>query len=199
MRYLRSMRVLLDNYDSFTYNLADALWEIDPTWTVVRNDDPRALDWVRQADALVVSPGPGLPETSGVLLEALSLADGRIPVLGICLGMQALAVAQGGTLRRLEAPRHGIPGEMARMEPSRWLPTGGWPGSVGLYHSWAVDTLPKNSPWKLTAWDREEVPMAMERTDGLGVAVQFHPESVLTPHGRTWIQNWVRTGASLPG
>lgn len=199
MRYLRSMRVLLDNYDSFTYNLADALWEIDPTWTVVRNDDPRALDWVRQADALVVSPGPGLPETSGVLLEALSLADGRIPVLGICLGMQALAVAQGGTLRRLEAPRHGIPGEMVRMEPSRWLPTGSWPGSVGLYHSWAVDTLPANSQWKLTAWDREDIPMAMERADGLGVAVQFHPESVLTPHGRTWIQNWVRTGASLTG
>ena len=193
------MRVLLDNYDSFTYNLADALWEIDPTWTVVRNDDPRALDWVRQADALVVSPGPGLPETSGVLLEALSLADGRIPVLGICLGMQALAVAQGGTLRRLEAPRHGIPGEMVRMEPSRWLPTGSWPGSVGLYHSWAVDTLPANSQWKLTAWDREDIPMAMERADGLGVAVQFHPESVLTPHGRTWIQNWVRTGASLTG
>ena len=104
------MLLVLDNYDSFTYNLADALREVNPDWRVVRNDDPTALVCVAQARALVLSPGPGLPETSGVLLEAIRWADGRIPILGICLGMQALAVANGGTLRRLETPRHGIPG-----------------------------------------------------------------------------------------
>ena len=193
------MLLVLDNYDSFTYNLADALWAVNPDWRVVRNDDPTALACVAQAHALVLSPGPGLPESSGVLLEAIRWADGRIPILGICLGMQALAVAHGGTLRRLETPRHGIPGAVDRMLPHAPLPAHALHAPVGLYHSWAVDTLPVNSPWKLTAWDRENVPMAMERTDGLGVAVQFHPESVLTPHGRAWIQNWVRTGGSIKG
>ena len=186
------MLLVLDNYDSFTYNLADALREVNPDWTVVRNDDPTALACVGQARALVLPPGPGLPETSGVLLEAIRWADGRIPILGICLGMQALAVANGGTLRRLETPRHGIPGAVDRMLPHAPRPAHALQAPVGLYHSWAVETLPEDGPWQLSAWDASGVPLAMHRRDGKGVAVQFHPESILTPWGREWLQDWAR-------
>lgn len=190
--YLRDMRVLLDNYDSFTYNLADVLWELDPEWRVVRNDDPVALETVQKASMLVVSPGPGLPENSGCLLEALRWADGRIPILGICLGMQALAQVQGGTLRNLSLPRHGVAGILLDLDPDGPVPEEFRGAEIGLYHSWAVESLPPTSDWRLSGWDREGVPMVMHRTDGRGTAVQFHPESILTPWGRGWLQSVLR-------
>jgi anthranilate synthase component 2 len=181
---------VLDNRDSFTYNLVHLLEPFFEEVRVRRCDSPSALADLHDADALVLSPGPGLPRESGVLMEVIADHFGRTPMLGVCLGMQALAEFSGGRLVHTGVPRHGI------ARPITW--SDAWanghvlvsPMMVGLYHSWAVDSASLGPDWTVTASDHEGLPAAMRHRSAPVWAVQFHPESVLTPQGPELLTSW---------
>jgi anthranilate synthase component 2 len=183
---------VLDNRDSFTYNLVHLLEPFFEEVRVRRCDNPSALADLHDADALVLSPGPGLPRESGVLMEVIADHFGRTPMLGVCLGMQALAEFSGGRLVHTGVPRHGI------SRPITW--SDAWanghvlvsPMMVGLYHSWAVDSASLGPDWTVTASDHEGLPAAMRHRSAPVWAVQFHPESVLTPQGPELLTSWAK-------
>lgn len=185
------MRILLlDNYDSFTWNLAHLLGKMTEV-DVVRND-AISLETARRYDRIVLSPGPGLPHQAGIMPELLRELMPTHPILGVCLGMQAIVEACGGTLFNLETVRHGVSVPCAVTEPVDplflELPS---PFDAGLYHSWAArpETLPQEL--KVTALSNEGVIMAVRHRLFLVCGVQFHPESVLTPMGPRIIANWL--------
>ena len=184
--------LLLDNYDSFTYNLAHYLEKLDCEVDVLRNDDPAlaTLDW-NIYSGLVLSPGPGLPEESGQLMTILSARFGHMPILGVCLGMQALALHSGGSLYNRDGVMHGRSVALSPLQTGTLLQRIS-DFNVGLYHSWAVrrDSLPAH--WTVTAVAlTDEAPMVMEHADGKSFGVQFHPESILTAQGLEMLANWV--------
>ena len=190
--------LLLDNYDSFTYNLAHYLEKLGCNVQVVRNDSPVLADLdISSFDGLVLSPGPGLPEESGQLMSIISNLFGQIPILGVCLGMQALALHSGGALYNRDGVMHGRTAELEKMETGQIL-RDVKNLEVGLYHSWAVDqeVLPKG--WRITAVALEDrAPMIMEHESGTAFGVQFHPESILTKEGLRMLENWLEVVRGL--
>ncbi|MGV3609816.1 MAG: anthranilate synthase component II [Fluviicola sp.] len=186
MRFL-----LVDNFDSFTYNIVHYLEQCDVTVDVFNNLE---VDLSSLADyqAVVLSPGPGLPPQAGKLMEVVALAfEKNIPILGVCLGMQALALHTGDALYNQEIVKHGLAEEI-RLTVKDSLFYTGIPEvlEVGLYHSWAV-RLEEDSRFTPTAFSENEVLMSMEIPEKKIYAVQFHPESILTPTGLRMIQNFV--------
>jgi anthranilate synthase component 2 len=181
---------VLDNRDSFTYNLVHLLEPHFSSVVVRRCDDPSALVDLHKVDALVLSPGPGLPTESGSLMKVITDHFGRTPILGVCLGMQALAEYSGGRLIHTGTPRHGI------ARPTNWTDTFvpqlrlQNPLMVGWYHSWAVDAKSLSPEWSIVATDFEGLPAAMKHQNSRVWAVQFHPESVLTPEGPKILKAW---------
>lgn len=186
MRFL-----LVDNFDSFTYNIVHYLEQCDVTVDVLTNLDVDCSS-LGNYEAVVLSPGPGLPPQAGKLMEVVAAAfERKIPILGVCLGMQALAIHAGDTLYNQEVVKHGLSEEIRRGERES-LFYDGIPEifEVGLYHSWAVK-LNANSPYLPTAASESEVLMSMEIADRKIYAVQFHPESILTQRGLKMIANFV--------
>jgi len=186
--------LLIDNYDSFTWNLAHRLGELGAEVQVVRND-ARSLDELEamRPAQLVISPGPGRPETAGVTIEALRRFAGRVPILGVCLGHQALAVAFGGRVGRAEAPVHGKT-SVIEHEPGHLFT--GLPETfeVGRYHSLIIarDAVPAG--FVVSAWVAgDEVIMGVRHERWPVHGVQFHPESVLTPAGYGLLRNFLET------
>lgn len=187
-----SHRVLLiDNYDSFTYNLVQAFRTLGSEVLVYRNDaidaeQSLALD----PSHLVISPGPGRPEGSGVCLELLDRFVPRIPVLGVCLGHQALAVAVGGRVGAAMKLMHGKASPVYHDGRTLYegLPN---PFQAGRYHSLAVseDSLPDG--WRVSAYTSEGEIMGLRHEDLPVEGVQFHPESVLTPEGQRLLRNFL--------
>lgn len=183
--------LVIDNYDSFTFNLVHLLNETGHEATVWRNDKFELSD-VNAFDKILLSPGPGIPSESGLLLDVIRSYSDTKSILGICLGMQAIAEVFGGELYNLARPVHGRATEITVLDdqeklflncPSHF--------NVGRYHSWAVknDQVPETI--KVTATDSGGVIMAL-RHQNLDVrGVQFHPESVLTEHGKAMISNWL--------
>jgi anthranilate synthase component II len=181
--------LLLDNFDSFTYNLYDYISELGYEVQVTRNDafDMSKLELYSH---IVISPGPGLPEDAGCTMQVIAEAKGRIPILGICLGMQAIGVHFGERLYNLEHVRHGIQmtceqqaqGILFRQIPETF--------EVGLYHSWALDV--SNESLKITALSVEGVVMAVESIQNKCFGVQFHPESIMTPSGKLMLRNFLK-------
>ena len=185
------MRIaVLDNLDSFTYNLVHRLEPMVDSVEVVRNDDPQALHVLGAAVAVVFSPGPGLPEDAGCLMEAVRQIVGTKPVLGVCLGMQALGLHFRASLYHTGSPQHGIARRVTwRSEYSTLLKGLPLPLEVGLYHSWAVSKHDLGNA--CVALSEQGVPMAAEWPEQMAYAVQFHPESILTPQGDAILSNWV--------
>lgn len=186
------MVLLLDNYDSFTYNLAHRLGELGAEVEVVRNDAITVEEMAaRSPSHLVISPGPGRPETAGVSVEALRRFAGQMPVLGVCLGHQALAIAFGGRVERAAAPMHGKTSMV--QHDGRGIFTGvAAPLEVGRYHSLVVprDGVPRD--FEVSAWVAEDdTVMALRHTRWPVSGVQFHPESVLTPAGHQLLRNFL--------
>lgn len=183
---------VLDNRDSFTYNLVHLLEPHFSSVVVRRCDAPEALTDLHGVDALVLSPGPGLPRESGVLMEIISEHFERTPILGVCLGMQALAEFTGGSLLHTGTPRHGIARHI-NWENSDHLREG-LPNNmeVGWYHSWVVNNENLSNDWIVLAKDHEDHIAAMRHFKLPIWAVQFHPESVLTPEGGRLLANWIR-------
>jgi anthranilate synthase/aminodeoxychorismate synthase-like glutamine amidotransferase len=183
--------LLIDNYDSFTYNLAQALMELGASVEVHRND---MLDAVRVRELepthLVISPGPGIPERAGCTLDILRSVAEDLPVLGVCLGHQALAVAFGGQLRRAQQLVHGAASAVYHDRRGIYtaLPN---PLPAGRYHSWVVDegTLPPEL--EVVAFTSEGEVMGLRHRTLPLEGVQFHPESVLTPQGQQLLRNFL--------
>jgi anthranilate synthase component 2 len=192
-----SARILvIDNYDSFTYNLVQYLGELHATVEVVRNDEiDLAGIAARQPDGIVLSPGPCTPKESGVSLEVAKEPPGGCPILGVCLGHQAIGEAFGGCVRRNRFIVHGKASQVFHDGKGVFegLPS---PFAAGRYHSLVVERASLPAALEVSAWTSRGEVMGLRHRDRPIEGVQFHPESVLTEHGHDLLANWLR---GLPG
>ena len=185
------MILLLDNHDSFVYNLDRYLKQLGQATLVVRSD-AITLDAILRLDldAIVISPGPKAPDDAGCSMEVVRRLSNQIPILGVCLGHQAIGQAFGGKIVRANQPMHGK-SSMIEHNESRLFQNIPNPFQVGRYHSLVIDpeTLPENL--KVTAWTVDQTIMAIEHTSMPVFGVQFHPESILTEDGYQLLTNFL--------
>lgn len=183
--------VIIDNYDSFTYNLAHLVKELGAEVNVLRNDKFE-LEELEKYDKIILSPGPGIPEEAGLLLEVIRTYAGRKPILGVCLGEQAIGQAFGGKLTNLSEVFHGIQTNV-KIKNKDYI-FSGLPTEipVGRYHSWVVDTEGFPEELVITAISSEGQIMALKHREYDVHGIQFHPESVLTPDGKQIVGNWLK-------
>jgi anthranilate synthase component 2 len=183
--------LVIDNYDSFTYNLVHLLNELGHEATVWRNDKFRIED-VEEFDKILLSPGPGIPSEAGLLLEVIKKYAPTKSIMGVCLGQQAIAEVFGGELYNLSKPVHGTATNIEVLGTLditfKGLPT---VFKVGRYHSWAVKSENLPADLEITAVDEQNVAMALRHRNYDVRGVQFHPESVLTELGKEMISNWL--------
>ena len=186
------MTLLIDNYDSFSYNLVQMIGELDPDVRVVRND-ALTLDEIRvlKPDRVILSPGPGRPEGAGITIEAARKLGETCPVLGVCLGHQAICAAFGATVTYARALMHGKQ-SVVKFDSNCPLFLG-CPSTapVARYHSLAADPDTIPDELKITARTEDGEVMAVEHRTLPVYGVQFHPESILTPDGRTMLKNFM--------
>lgn len=184
--------LLIDNYDSFTYNLAHALEAFGTRVDVVRND-ALTIQGVRFYDKIVLSPGPGLPSEAGDMAEIIKSYAGEKSLLGICLGCQALAEYYGATLFNVPEIIHGQPATL-RWDVQGRLATAArnLPAEGGLYHSWAINAQSLPNELIPIAWDDRNILMAWEHKSDPSWGIQFHPESIMTDHGRDILEAWLK-------
>ena len=182
--------VIIDNYDSFTFNLVHYFEALNCDVTVFRNDEFE-LDELQIFDKIVLSPGPGLPSEAGLLNQVINTYASSKSILGICLGQQAIAEVFGGKLKQLKTVKHGVNSEISTTVSDEVLYQN-LPKNltVGRYHSWVVD---RNLPDVLesTSMDEEGNIMSLRHRTFDVKGVQFHPESILTLHGKTILKNWI--------
>lgn len=186
------MTLLIDNYDSFSYNLYQLVGELDPGIRVIRND-ALTLDEIRALHParIILSPGPGRPEDAGITLEAARTLGKEIPTLGVCLGHQAICVAFGATVTYAKQLMHGKQSEV-EFDPACPLFQGcKAPLLVARYHSLAADPATLSPELKITARTADGEVMAVQHTKYPIYGVQFHPESILTPQGRLILKNFM--------
>ena len=181
--------LIIDNFDSFTYNLVHYLEEMDCTVHVVRNNEVE-LDSLFSFDAIVLSPGPGLPNDAGMLMQVIERCYLTKPILGVCLGMQALAEFTGAKLFNQLEVKHGVAEMCRQIKPNNLFEGITDEFQVGLYHSWGVD-LKNIEVFKESAISENGVLMAIEHVELPLVGVQFHPESILTPDGKKILSNFI--------
>ena len=192
------MLLLIDNYDSFVYNLARYFVELGCETRVVRNDAVDVQTVRAMApQAIVISPGPCTPNEAGVSIELIAELSESIPLLGVCLGHQAIAAALGGNVIRAREPVHGRTSLISHLGTDLFaeLPS---PLRVARYHSLIVEEATLPSELCITARTNEGIPMAMQHRSRPLFGVQFHPESVLTQHGRELLSNFARIAGLVP-
>ncbi len=182
--------IIIDNYDSFTYNLYHLIKELGAAVEVLRNDK-FTLNELEKYDKIVLSPGPGIPCEAGLLLEVIRTYAGKKPILGVCLGHQAIGEVFGASLINLDEIFHGVqsPIELSGNDflfkgLKNEIP-------VGRYHSWVVDRKGLPDCLEITALSKEGQIMAMRHKQYDVRGIQFHPESVLTPDGKVILENWL--------
>jgi len=182
--------VIIDNYDSFTYNLSHLIKELGSEVTVFRNDRFELSD-LEPFDKIVLSPGPGIPSEAGLLLDVIHAYAGKKPILGVCLGHQAIGEAFGGKLENLSEVFHGVatPCNIVTDDPifsglERTI-------TIGRYHSWVVSHEKFPDCLEVTAVSDDGQIMALRHKTMNIHGIQFHPESVLTPDGKTMIKNFI--------
>lgn len=187
------MKILVfDNYDSFTYNLVQLIKEQSNATVEVFRNDEIPLEAVKAYDKILLSPGPGIPSESGLLLPLIKEYAASKSIFGVCLGQQAIAEAFGGSLTNLSKVYHGIATSVELIAESilfEDLPT---TFNVGRYHSWVVNESDLPSSLKVTSKDAEGYIMSLEHKVFDVKGVQYHPESVLTPEGAKIIANWLK-------
>lgn len=183
--------LIFDNYDSFTYNIAHAVRALGVNPDVRRNDRID-IDEIGIYDKIIISPGPGIPSESGILPQLLERYATEKPILGVCLGHQAIGERFGGRLRNLPTVYHGVSSEISLTKDDYIFV--GVPATfeVGRYHSWVVDRESLPDELEITALSPDGEIMAMRHRLYDVRGVQFHPESILTPYGMTIIENWVK-------
>ncbi|RDI13132.1 anthranilate synthase component 2 [Flavobacterium sp. AG291] len=183
--------LVIDNYDSFTYNLVHYLEDLDCEITVLRNDDIH-IDEPAAYDKILLSPGPGIPEEAGLLKDIIKRYADSKDILGICLGQQAIAEVFGGSLINLKEVHHGVATNIKIIANNDPLFNGmGDTIQVGRYHSWSVDLATFPSVLEVTSVDKNGNIMSLRHRNLNVKAVQFHPESVLTPNGKQILANWI--------
>lgn len=187
------MILLIDNYDSFSYNLYQLIGEIDPDIRVIRNDE-MTIDEIRKLkpDRIILSPGPGRPEHAGIILEAAKTLGKEIPTLGVCLGHQAICMAYGATITYAKRLMHGKQSEV-RFEKDCLL-FDGCPekAPVARYHSLAADENTLPDCLRVTAVTEDNEVMAVQHREYPIYGVQFHPESIMTPDGKRMLNNFIK-------
>jgi anthranilate synthase component 2 len=185
------MVLMIDNYDSFTYNLVQYLGELGVAVTVVRNDEASVDEVARlRPEKIVISPGPCSPNEAGISLETIERLSGKIPLLGVCLGHQAIGQAFGGKVVHAQTLMHGKTSPIHHIGAGvfRGLPS---PFVATRYHSLAVerDSLP--DCLEVTAWTEDGEIMGLRHKTLAVQGVQFHPESILTEHGHALLKNFL--------
>ena len=184
--------LVIDNYDSFTYNLVHYLQDLDCDVTVKRNDK-LTIDEVNDYDKILLSPGPGIPDEAGLLKPIIAAYAATKSILGICLGQQAISEVFGGKIENLNKVYHGVSTVIQRINEDAILYKG-LPNKmeVGRYHSWVVSKI---LPEELiaTSIDHNGEIMSLKHKRFDVRAVQYHPESILTPHGKQILKNWVES------
>ncbi len=185
--------MLIDNYDSFTYNLVQYIGkDHQAQCDVFFCDDKKVFDF-SEYDALVISPGPGLPSESGYLLEVLADLEKLPPTLGVCLGLQAIAESRGGKLRQLDSVFHGVAENVVQLAEDKLFENVPQTFEAGRYHSWVVDAPSlEGTDLEIMATDDHGFLMAARHKNLPVFGVQFHPESILTPSGQTIISNFIK-------
>lgn len=182
--------VVIDNYDSFTYNLVCYLRELNADVTIFRNDE-FDLEIIEKFDKIVLSPGPGIPDEAGLLKAVIEKYAASKSILGICLGQQAIAEVFGGSLVNLEMVYHGVATTIEVVVDDEILFKNlDSTFEVGRYHSWIVEN-PLPSVLQITSVDEDGQIMSLRHRIFDMRAVQFHPESVLTPNGKKILENWL--------
>ena len=186
------MLLVIDNYDSFTYNLVQYLGELGADMKVVRNDEV-SVDEIEndlRPERILISPGPGTPNDAGITLSAIERFAGRLPILGVCLGHQAIGQHFGGEVVRAPVPVHGKPVEIKHDGKTIF---DGIPQdfSAGRYHSLAVERNSVPDCLEISAESPDGLVMAMRHRTERIEGVQFHPESILTDHGKTLLKNFL--------
>ncbi len=182
--------VIIDNYDSFTYNLAHLVKELGAEVTVFRNDQFQ-LSELDRFDKIILSPGPGIPSEAGLLMDVIKKYAGRKPMLGVCLGHQAIGEAFGAKLTNLSEVYHGVATPCTQFGNDPIFE--GLPKriEIGRYHSWVVDKSGFPDCLDITAVSDDGQIMGLKHKNYDIRGIQFHPESVLTPDGKKMIQNWL--------
>ena len=188
------MKILVfDNYDSFTYNLVHAVKKLGYTDLEVHRNDQIALEDIARFDKIILSPGPGVPSESGILLDVIRTYAPSKSILGVCLGEQAIAEAFGGALINLAEVHHGISSMVDVLAEDVLFNGLAKQLEVGRYHSWAVEKSTLPECLTITAVDEEGMIMALAHKNYDVRGVQFHPESVLTPDGEKMLKNWLES------
>ncbi|WP_314710198.1 aminodeoxychorismate/anthranilate synthase component II [Prevotella denticola] len=187
---MRTKCAVVDNYDSFTYNLAHMIKELGADVTVLRNDRFDLMD-LMSFDRIVLSPGPGIPSEAGLLLDVIRRYAGIRPILGVCLGHQAIGEVFGARLLNLSDVFHGVSAKVTQVADTPLF--AGLPRKfpVGRYHSWVVERESMPDCLEITAESDEGLIMALHHRTYDIHGIQFHPESVLTPDGKRIMENWL--------
>lgn len=190
--------LMLDNYDSFTYNLVQYLEEIIEGKIDVFRNDQITLEEIGAYDTIILSPGPGVPKDAGILMEVIKEYATTKNIFGVCLGMQAIGESFGGELANLEKVYHGVQTLIIKTEDEepifKDVPTA---FEAGRYHSWVVKKENLPDCLEVTAIDKKGIVMAMSHKELNVRGVQFHPESIMTPDGKTMLRNFINHSKSL--
>lgn len=185
--------VVIDNYDSFTYNLVHYLEDLNCDVTVFRNDE-FYIDELKSFDKILLSPGPGIPDEAGLLKEVIKTYALTKSILGVCLGQQAIGEVFGGSLINLEKVYHGVATKVSITVPDEVLFKGLEKEiEVGRYHSWVVSKENFPETLEITSVDGNGEIMSLRHKTFDVRGVQYHPESVLTPNGKQILENWVNS------
>lgn len=183
--------IVLDNYDSFTYNLIHLLEKVCDYKVDVFKNDKIELQKINEYDNILLSPGPGLPNEAGIMPEVIKKYASSKNILGVCLGMQAIAECFGAKLRNLDKVYHGISTPINVIKEDALFKNCPNIFKAGRYHSWVVDTVGLPNCFEITATDDENNIMALRHKDYKLKGVQFHPESILSEYGEQIIRNWI--------
>lgn len=183
--------VIIDNYDSFVFNIVRYINDLTQTKALVIRNDQVDYNELNDADAIVLSPGPGVPSEAGELMQILKKYHLKKPILGICLGHQAIGAFFGSELIQNKQPIHGKSTSIKQIENDALFTGLSRSFMVGRYHSWSINE--KSTSLSTIAATPENEVMALKHRTLPIYGIQFHPESILTPDGRTIIENWIKT------
>ena len=187
------MKILVfDNYDSFTYNLVQMIAQIVGEKVDVFRNDQISLEDIEKYDKIILSPGPGIPEEAGILLDLIKQYAPTKSIFGVCLGQQAIAEAFGGSLINLSEIFHGVATESKQIKEHQIFKNLPETLEVGRYHSWAVNPDDFPEELEITSIDKDGMIMSLKHKNYDVHAVQYHPESILTPNGKQILENFLQ-------
>ncbi|MEO0038051.1 MAG: Aminodeoxychorismate synthase component 2 [Bacteroidota bacterium] len=191
--YICAMKkiALIDNYDSFTFNLVHYLEDLNCEVIVFRNDEFE-LEELKNFDAILLSPGPGIPSESGLLLDVIKTYTSNKKILGICLGHQAIGEVFGATLLNLNTVHHGVADTITQTSDDNLFNSLPQQLQVGRYHSWVINKVDFPEILEITSLSENGEIMSIRHKQFNVKGIQFHPESILTPFGKTILSNWIQ-------